>query len=127
MYAYGGFEISSTPGYTYPIGNSPNMTAWLEAGGSLVVANIRGGGEFGPEWHQPALKDKRQVAFDDMIAVAEDLIDIGLTSPRRLGAMGRSNGGLLMGEYAGPSSNPFANCQNIISKSKFGCSLEDVL
>ena len=97
LYAYGGFEISSTPGYTYPIGNSPNMTSWLEAGGSLVVANIRGGGEFGPEWHQAALKENRQVAFDDMIAVAEDLIDIGLTSPRRLGAMGRSNGGLLMG------------------------------
>lgn len=97
LYAYGGFESSSTPGYTYPIGNSPNMTSWLEAGGTLVVANIRGGGEFGPKWHQAALKEKRQVAFDDMIAVAEDLVDIGLTSPRRLGAMGRSNGGLLMG------------------------------
>ena len=97
LYAYGGFEASSTPGYTYPIGNSPNMTSWLEAGGTLVVANIRGGGEFGPKWHQAALKENRQVAFDDMIAVAEDLINIGLTSPRRLGAMGRSNGGLLMG------------------------------
>lgn len=97
LYAYGGFEASSTPGYTYPIGNSPNMTSWLEAGGTLVVANIRGGGEFGPKWHQAALKENRQVAFDDMIAVAEDLISTGLTSPRRLGAMGRSNGGLLMG------------------------------
>jgi prolyl oligopeptidase len=97
LYAYGGFELSSTPGYTYPIGNSPNMTSWLEAGGTLVVANIRGGGEFGPKWHQAALKDKRQVAFDDMIAVAEHLIETGLTSPRHLGAMGRSNGGLLMG------------------------------
>ena len=97
LYAYGGFEASSTPGYTYPIGNSPNMTSWLEAGGTLVVANIRGGGEFGPKWHQAALKENRQVAFDDMIAVAENLIDVGLTSPRRLGAMGRSNGGLLMG------------------------------
>ena len=97
LYAYGGFENSSTPGYTYPIGNSPNMTTWLEAGGTLVVANIRGGGEFGPRWHQAALKEKRQVAFDDMISVAEHLIEIGLTTPRHLGAMGRSNGGLLMG------------------------------
>jgi len=61
LYAYGGFENSSTPGYTFPIGNSPNMTSWLEAGGTLVVANIRGGGEFGPKWHQAALKEKRQV------------------------------------------------------------------
>ncbi|MBT8048226.1 MAG: S9 family peptidase [Xanthomonadales bacterium] len=97
LYAYGGFEQSSTPGYTFPIGNSPNMTSWLEAGGTLVVANIRGGGEFGPKWHQAALKENRQVAFDDMIAVAEDLVETGLTNPRRLGAMGRSNGGLLMG------------------------------
>ena len=97
LYSYGGFEISLTPGYTYPIGNSPNMTSWLEAGGTLVVANIRGGGEFGPAWHQAALKENRQVAFDDMIAVAEHLIEIGLTNPQRLGAMGRSNGGLLMG------------------------------
>ena len=97
LYAYGGFENSSTPGYTFPIGNSPNMTSWLEAGGTLVVANIRGGGEFGPKWHQAALKEKRQVAFDDMIAVAEHLIETGLTTPRHLGAMGRSNGGLLMG------------------------------
>lgn len=97
LYSYGGFGVSLTPGYTFPIGNSPNMTSWLEAGGSLVVANIRGGGEFGPAWHQAAMKENRQLAFDDMIAVAEELIDIGLTSPRRLGAMGRSNGGLLMG------------------------------
>ncbi len=97
LYAYGGFENSSTPGYTFPIGNSPNMTSWLEAGGTLVVANIRGGGEFGPKWHQAALKEKRQVAFDDMIAVAEHLIETGLTTPGHLGAMGRSNGGLLMG------------------------------
>jgi prolyl oligopeptidase len=97
LYAYGGFENSSKPGYTYPIGNSPNMTSWFEAGGTLVVANIRGGGEFGPKWHQAALKENRQVAFDDMIAVAEHLIKTGLTTPRYLGAMGRSNGGLLMG------------------------------
>jgi len=97
LYAYGGFEVSSTPGYTFPVGNSPNMTSWLEAGGTLVVANIRGGGEFGPKWHQAALQENRQVAFDDMIAVAGDLIDSGLTTPRHLGAMGRSNGGLLMG------------------------------
>ena len=73
------------------------MTAWLEAGGTLAVANIRGGGEFGPKWHQAALKENRQVAFDDMISVAEHLIESGLTTPRHLGVMGRSNGGLLMG------------------------------
>jgi prolyl oligopeptidase len=69
----------------------------LEKGGVYAVANIRGGGEFGPAWHEAALKRDRQRAFDDFIAVAEDLIRRGITSPRRLGIMGGSNGGLLMG------------------------------
>jgi prolyl oligopeptidase len=89
---YGGFEIPELPGY-----NPARGAAWLERGGVCVLANIRGGGEFGPRWHQAARKQNRQRAFDDFIAVAEDLIARGVTSPRRLGIQGRSNGGLLMG------------------------------
>jgi prolyl oligopeptidase len=92
LYGYGGFQVSMTPAYGGVIGK-----LWLERGGAFVVANIRGGGEFGPEWHQAALKHDRQRAFDDFIAVAEDLIRRTITSPRRLGIMGGSNGGLLMG------------------------------
>ena len=92
LYGYGGFEISISPGYA-----SPLTKAWLEAGGVFVVANIRGGGEFGPEWHQAALKYNRQRAYDDFIAVAEDLIASKITSPRHLGIRGGSNGGLLVG------------------------------
>ena len=92
LYGYGGFQISMTPSYAGALGR-----LWLEKGGVYVVANIRGGGEFGPQWHKAALKGERQRAFDDFIAVAEDLIRRGITSPRRLGIMGGSNGGLLMG------------------------------
>jgi prolyl oligopeptidase len=92
LYGYGGFQISMTPSYAGALGR-----LWLEKGGVYVVANIRGGGEFGPEWHKAALKGERQRAFDDFIAVAEDLIRRRITSPRRLGIMGGSNGGLLMG------------------------------
>ena len=92
LYGYGGFQVSMTPSYAGALGK-----LWLEKGGVYVVANIRGGGEFGPEWHKAALKRERQRAFDDFIAVAEDLIRRGITSPRRLGIMGGSNGGLLMG------------------------------
>jgi prolyl oligopeptidase len=92
LYGYGGFQVSMTPAYGGVVGK-----LWLERGGAYVVANIRGGGEFGPAWHQAALKHNRQRAFDDFIAVAEDLIRRGITSPRRLGIMGGSNGGLLMG------------------------------
>lgn len=89
---YGGFQVSNTPNY------SPGMgLAWLEQGGVYVLANIRGGGEFGPAWHQAALKEHRQRAFDDFIAVAEDLIARKVTAPRHLGVMGGSNGGLLTG------------------------------
>lgn len=92
LYGYGGFEVSLTPFYSGITG-----AAWLEQGGVYVLANIRGGGEFGPRWHQGALKDKRQNAFDDFIAVAQDLIRRNITSPRHLGIMGGSNGGLLVG------------------------------
>ncbi len=90
--AYGGFEISRTPFYSGVMGAS-----WLEQGGVFVLANIRGGGEFGPAWHQAALRENRQRAFDDFIAVAEDLIARGLTTPEQLGIQGGSNGGLLVG------------------------------
>ncbi|HTJ22159.1 MAG TPA: prolyl oligopeptidase family serine peptidase [Gemmatimonadaceae bacterium] len=90
--AYGGFEISETPFYSPTIGK-----LWLEHGGVFVLANIRGGGEFGPAWHEAGLKTHRQVIYDDFAAVARDLIARKITSPRRLGIMGGSNGGLLMG------------------------------
>ncbi len=92
LYGYGGFEIPMSPSYSPAIGR-----LWLERGGAFVVANIRGGGEFGPAWHQAGLKQKRQTVYDDFIAVAEHLVETGVTSPRRLGIMGGSNGGLLMG------------------------------
>jgi prolyl oligopeptidase len=92
LYGYGGFEVSMTPYYSAGIGAS-----WLERGGVYVLANIRGGGEFGPAWHQAAVKENRQRAYDDFIAIAEDLIRRGVTTPRHLGIMGGSNGGLLMG------------------------------
>ncbi|CAL4866356.1 hypothetical protein MMA231_00596 [Asticcacaulis sp. MM231] len=90
--AYGGFEVSSTPYYSGTIGK-----LWLEKGGAFVLANIRGGGEFGPGWHEAGLKTKRQNIYNDFQAVAEDLIARKITSPRHLGIMGGSNGGLLMG------------------------------
>ncbi len=92
LYGYGGFEISMTPAYSPGIGS-----AWLERGGAYVLANIRGGGEFGPAWHQAAVKEKRQNAYDDFIAIAEDLIARKVTTTKHLGIMGGSNGGLLMG------------------------------
>jgi prolyl oligopeptidase len=92
LYGYGGFEISETPAYSAGFG-----AAWLEKGGVYVLANIRGGGEFGPSWHQTAIKENRQRAYDDFISVAQDLVARKVTSPRHLGIMGGSNGGLLMG------------------------------
>ncbi len=94
LYGYGGFEISLTPGYNGALGD------WLEHGGVYVVANIRGGGEYGPRWHQAALTDKRFRAYEDFAAVAEDLIARKVTSPAHLGIWGGSNGGLLMGNMA---------------------------
>lgn len=92
LYGYGGFEISINPRYLRLVG-----PGWLESGGIYVIANIRGGGEYGARWHQAALRHHRQRAYDDFIAVAEDLIARGDTVPERLGITGRSNGGLLMG------------------------------
>ncbi|MBS0211795.1 MAG: S9 family peptidase [Proteobacteria bacterium] len=91
-YGYGGFEASELPFYSGGVGR-----AWLERGGVYVVANIRGGGEYGPAWHQAALKANRLRAYEDFAAVAQDLIVRGVTSPKHLGAEGGSNGGLLMG------------------------------
>jgi prolyl oligopeptidase len=92
LYGYGGFEVSLEPFYSGSIGR-----AWLDRGGVYVVANIRGGGEYGPQWHQAALKANRPRAYEDFAAVAEDLIKRGVTSAKHLGAEGGSNGGLLMG------------------------------
>jgi prolyl oligopeptidase len=92
LYAYGGFQVSMTPSYSGTLGK-----LWLERGGVYVLANIRGGGEFGPAWHQAGLKANRQRVYDDFHAVAENLIERKITSPRRLGIQGGSNGGLLMG------------------------------
>ncbi len=92
LYGYGGFRVSMTPSYSSSIGN-----LWLKQGGVYVLANIRGGGEFGPRWHRAGLLKNRQKVFDDFIAVAEDLIKRKITSPKHLGIMGGSNGGLLVG------------------------------
>ncbi|MEY4564322.1 MAG: hypothetical protein RLZZ618_3599 [Pseudomonadota bacterium] len=92
IYGYGGFEISLNPWYSGGFGR-----AWYERGGVLVVANIRGGGEYGPTWHQSAVKAHKQRSYDDFAAVAEDLIARKVTAPKHLGIMGGSNGGLLVG------------------------------
>jgi prolyl oligopeptidase len=92
LYAYGGFQVSMTPSYSGALGK-----LWLERGGVYVLANIRGGGEFGPAWHEAGLKTHRQRIYDDFVAVAKDLIARKITSPRHLGIQGGSNGGLLMG------------------------------
>jgi prolyl oligopeptidase len=97
LYGYGGFEVSMTPGYSGGVG-----MGWLEhsdkrRGGVYAVANIRGGGEYGPRWHQAALKQNRHKAYEDFAAVAQDMIARGITSPKHLGIQGGSNGGLLTG------------------------------
>jgi prolyl oligopeptidase len=95
LYGYGGFEIPMVPHYNATIGK-----VWLERGGVYVLANIRGGGEFGPAWHQAALKANRQRAYDDFEAVASDLVKRRLTEVKHLGIMGGSNGGLLVSTVA---------------------------
>ena len=92
LYGYGGFEQSMQPWYSAAQG-----IAWTGRGGVFVLANIRGGGEFGPGWHQAAVKENKQKSYDDFAAVAEDLIASKITQPKRLGIMGGSNGGLLVG------------------------------
>ena len=91
LYAYGGFQISTTPWYWSSAGK-----LWLEKGGAYVIANIRGGGEFGREWHAAATGENRQRNFDDLAAVARDMIARGITSPQQLGIFGSSQGGLLV-------------------------------
>ncbi|GGC74835.1 S9 family peptidase [Hoyosella rhizosphaerae] len=92
LYGYGGFENSLVPGYSPGVG-----LGWIERGGTFVVANIRGGGEYGPNWHTQALRENRPRAYEDFAAVAQDLISRGVTTAKMLGAQGGSNGGLLMG------------------------------
>ena len=92
LYGYGGFEVPLLPGYQKLTG-----AAWLQSRGVYVIANIRGGGEFGPQWHRAALKENRHKAYEDFIAVAEDLLARNVTTSHLLGTMGGSNGGLLMG------------------------------
>jgi prolyl oligopeptidase len=92
LYGYGGFQVPMNPSYSGTFGK-----LWLERGGVYVLANIRGGGEFGPAWHEAGLKTKRQIIYDDFTSVARDLSSRKVTSPRRLGIEGGSNGGLLVG------------------------------
>ena len=101
LYGYGGFTIPILPVY-YEDPSRPQHGAlagrmWVSRGGVLAIANLRGGGEFGPRWHQSALRENRQRAYDDYFAIAEDMIERGITASDRLGALGRSNGGLLLG------------------------------
>ena len=91
LYGYGGFNNSMTPSF------SASRIAWLEAGGVYVMVNLRGGGEFGKEWHEAGMKDKKQNVFDDFIAAAEFLVKDGWTKPSRIAISGGSNGGLLVG------------------------------
>ncbi|MBX7540147.1 prolyl oligopeptidase family serine peptidase [Qipengyuania sphaerica] len=92
LYGYGGFQVSQLPGYGATIGK-----LWLERGGAFVMANLRGGGEFGPGWHQSAIRENKQRTWDDFIAVGKDLVARGITSPQHLGVQGGSQGGLLVG------------------------------
>src|SRR5260221_10002320 len=92
LYGYGGYDISMLPGYSGAIGS-----AWLERGGAYVLANIRGGGEFGPQWHTTAVRERRRKAHDDFIAVAENLIKRGVSSPPHPRIIGGSPGGLPAG------------------------------
>lgn len=102
LYGYGGFSNSLTPRYR------PDLPAWLELGGVFVTANIRGGGAYGETWHRSGMLDKKQNSFDDFIAVAEDLIRRGYTSPRRLAIQGSSNGGLLVAAVSNQRPELFA-------------------
>lgn len=101
QYGYGGFLIPILPVYyndpARPQNGALAGLSWVKRGGVMVLSNIRGGSEYGPRWHEAALKENRQRGFDDFIAISEHLIETGVTSPEKLGAIGRSNGGLLMG------------------------------
>ena len=97
IHAYGGFELAQTPSYliSEPYRSGPLGLFWVEEGNAYVLANIRGGGEYGPAWHDAALRDKRQNAYDDLYAVAQDLVSTGVSQVKRIAVSGRSNGGLL--------------------------------
>ena len=99
IHAYGGFRAAQTPTYLtgQPYRAGPLGLFWVESGNAYVLANIRGGGEYGPAWHEAALREKRQNSFDDLHAVAEDLVRTGVSAPRKIGISGRSNGGVLVG------------------------------
>src|SRR3546814_13406953 len=98
IHAYGGFRAAQTPGYLtgQPYRAGPLGLFWVEDGNAYVLANIRGGGEYGPAWHQAALREKRQNSFDDLHAVAEDLVKAGVSAKGKIAISGRSNGGLLV-------------------------------
>ncbi|TWT96581.1 Prolyl endopeptidase precursor [Neorhodopirellula pilleata] len=104
LYAYGGFNISLTPAY------SPAIAAWLDAGGVYAVANLRGGGEYGSEWHEAGMRLNKQNVFDDFIAAAEHLIEMGVTDRSRLAIRGGSNGGLLVGAVMTQRPELFGAC-----------------
>ncbi|WP_371416706.1 prolyl oligopeptidase family protein [Sphingosinicella sp. BN140058] len=99
IHAYGGFRAAQTPGYLtgQPYRAGPLGMFWVEEGNAYVLANIRGGGEYGPQWHRSVLRENRQKSFDDLHAVAEDLIRTGVSAKGRIGISGRSNGGVLVG------------------------------
>ena len=102
IHAYGGFRAAQTPKYltAEPYRSGPLGLFWVESGNAYVLANIRGGGEYGPRWHEDALREKRQNSFDDFHAVADDLVANRLADPGRIAASGRSNGGVLVGAVA---------------------------
>ena len=104
LYAYGGFNNSITPSF------SPGTAAWVDAGGIYAVANLRGGGEYGRQWHEDGMRLKKQNVFDDCIAAAEHLIEKGYTTPQRLALQGRSNGGLLVGAVMTQRPDLFGAC-----------------
>jgi len=113
--AYGGFEISMLPGYSAGVG-----AGWLERGGVKVIANIRGGGEYGPKWHQAALKEHRHKAYEDVEAVAADLIERKITSSPKLAVIGGSNGGLMVGNMI---TLPLPHERSVLPYARCRCSI----